>query len=81
LEATTIRCASPDCDWGQFMPSVLSPDWEIYMDKCRAAFRQHCIERHHLAKDETDAWVSLNLEHWTMQLVKPTLSSAKLKRC
>jgi len=50
------------------MPSSMS-DWEFYVDKCRAAFRQHCIERHNLGEYEiVQVW--LDVVHWTLELVK-----------
>lgn len=64
-----IRCATPDCDWGYPMPSSSDPDWQIYFEKCKRSFREHCIERHGLDRNEP-AHVWLDIEHWMMELTK-----------
>ncbi len=60
-----IRCATPDCDWG--FPVASTYD-EQEFDKCRDAFRLHCIELHGLDEDDREAFIWLNIEHWTMEL-------------
>jgi len=53
-----IRCGTPDCDWGFPMFSAFD---ERELGQCRKAFRQYCIERHHLAEDDLEALALLNI--------------------
>ena len=60
-----IRCGTPDCDWGWPMAD-LAP-WRV--EKCYSAFREHCIETHGLAEEDTEATMHLDLQHWTLTLI------------
>jgi hypothetical protein len=77
--AMVIRCATPDCDWGHPMPSISSWD-ESDTDKCRDAFRQHCVERHQLAEYDTQSLIWLDVEHWTMRSMKEQCYERMTKR-
>jgi hypothetical protein len=40
------------------------------MEKCYAEFRQHCVERHALLEDDTDAQMWIDLKEGTLTLMK-----------
>ena len=62
---THIRCGCPDCDWG----APFCGFSEHQMDRYRAEFRDHCIERHGLSRDDTERVCWFNLEALTLTLV------------
>ena len=61
-----IRCGTPDCEWRNKMPDMS----EEQLDLCYSEFRKHCIKFHGLEEWETDAYTQLNLEHWTLMLLR-----------
>lgn len=61
-----VRCGTPDCDWGFPVPGLT----EQHLDACYAGFRQHCIEKHGLAETDSDSHMFLDLEAWTLTLLK-----------
>lgn len=61
-----IRCGTPDCDWGKMMPDLSAEQVAL----CYSEFRKHCIQRHGLHEWDTDAQMHLNLEQWTLTLLK-----------
>jgi hypothetical protein len=65
---TLIRCAKPDCVWGYSVPPV--PEWTTHFDRAREAFRQHCINRHGLDKDDTNFCIHLDVLKWTLELLR-----------
>jgi hypothetical protein len=62
--AYIIRCGTPDCDWG--FPVV---GWNM-AERCYEEFWEHCVERHDLREDDTDAWMWMDLKAGTLTLWK-----------
>ena len=65
MSAYIIRCGTPDCDWG--FPIVDS--WNT-AEKCYEEFRKHCVKRHALQENDTDAQMWVNLKEGTLTLWK-----------
>jgi len=61
-----IRCGTPDCEWGFPMPDL----GELALESCYSAFRKHCVEIHGLTDDDEEAHMFLDLEKWTLTLLK-----------
>jgi len=61
-----VVCGSPDCDWGCALPDLS----ESQFKKCYSEFRRHCIEKHGLDRDDTEASVHLDVVEYTMTLLK-----------
>ena len=61
-----IRCGTPDCDWGFPMPNL----GELALKCCYSAFQQHCVEVHGLREGDEEAFMHLDLEKWTLTLLK-----------
>ena len=62
-----IRCSTPDCKWGFPMPDL----GEVAFKVCYSDFVEHCIHSHGLKTDTiSDAHVFLDLEKWTLTLLK-----------
>ena len=67
MKSLLIRCGTPDCDWGHKV-SDLS---EEQLNLCYSEFRKHRMQRHDLQEWEIPtSMVNLNLEHWTLTLIK-----------
>jgi hypothetical protein len=58
IHTPIIRCGTPDCDWGFRLPDMSA--WRI--ERCYAKCREHCIERHALRKNDTDAQMFFDLK-------------------
>ena len=43
---------------------------ELPLDCCCSAFRKHCLETHGLADSDCNVYAFLDLEKWTLTLVK-----------
>jgi hypothetical protein len=68
LTCVNIRCGTPDCDWGT---PVLALDADE-LDRCRAQFREHCIERHGLDPADRERLCWLDLNALTLTLLEGT---------
>jgi hypothetical protein len=62
----TIRCGTPDCDWGKKICDL----GEEQLRLCYSEFRKHCIQRHDLQEWDMTSQVHLDLEHWLLTLIK-----------
>jgi hypothetical protein len=62
---TSMRCGSPDCDWGSPLSSFSESQWS----RCRRKFREHCIERHGLDPNEKERICWFDLEALTLTLL------------
>ena len=65
LSAKTVRCGTPDCDWG----TPLSNFSERAVSRCRRQFREHCIARHGLDPNDTERVALFSLEALTLTLL------------
>jgi hypothetical protein len=61
-----IRCGTPDCEWGIPMPDL----GELALKCCCSAFRKHCLETHGLDDSDCGVYAFLDLEKWTLTLMK-----------
>ena len=61
---TIIRGGTPDCDWGFPIIDPLN-----IAETCYEEFREHCVERHGLREDDTDAQVFVDLKAGTLTLM------------
>jgi hypothetical protein len=61
-----VVCNFPDCDWGCALPDLT----ESRIRKCYSEFRQHCIEKHGLDRNDMEARVHLDLIEYTFTLLK-----------
>ena len=61
-----IRCGTPDCDWGHKVSDLSDEQPKL----CYSEFRKHCMQRHGLQEWDTTAQVKLDLEHWTLTLIR-----------
>jgi hypothetical protein len=62
---SVVRCGTPDCDWGFPMPDLD----KLALEACYSGFWRHCIDVHGLG-EATTAKMFLNLEEWTLTLLK-----------
>jgi hypothetical protein len=62
----SIRCGTPDCDWGFEMPDQS----EAQFQECYAKIREYCVERHDLRETDINAHMFFDLEEWTLKLFK-----------
>ena len=61
-----VVCSHLACDWEWYLPVVS----EESVSECWASFRQHCIERHGLERENLQTYVHLNLVNCTLTLIK-----------
>jgi len=61
-----IRCGTPDCDWGHRVSDLGQEQLEL----CYSEFRKHRMQRHELQEWDTTSLMNLDLEHWTLTLIK-----------
>jgi hypothetical protein len=62
-----IRCGTPGCHWKCPMPDL----GEEAFKNCYAEFAEHCVQAHGLKRDDmADAYTHLNLQTWTLTLLK-----------
>jgi hypothetical protein len=63
-----IRCGTPDCDWGHRV-SDLGDQEQLQL--CYAEFRKHFMQRRSLREWQIPtSHMHLDLEHWTLTLIK-----------
>ncbi len=65
MSAYIIRCGTPDCDWG----FPVEDPWNT-AERCYEEFQGHCVERHDLRENDTDAQMYLNFKEGTLTLWK-----------
>ena len=66
MKSFVIRCGTPDCDWGHRVSELSDERLKL----CYSEFRKHCIQRHDLQWWDTASYMSLDLEHWVLTLIK-----------
>ena len=60
-----ICCGTEGCDWRVSLRTIE----ENGLERCRARFREHCVERHGLDPEDTGRYFFFDLETWKFTLL------------